>query len=133
MRSARTRTVYVASDVPLERTSAPSSASAFPAPENEAAMQIIAEAVRAAGGRVLTWRDVKPDEPLADAAAGVFDKILTSRSVHLVTAGTPTCGYATPYRGHILDLREEYRSGHRFSGAGVSFVHQHSVSEEAWL
>lgn len=133
MRDTRTRTVYLASDVPLDRSLPPNSASFTPAPENWDAMQIIADAVRASGGRVLSWNDVKPDEPLAEAASGVFDKILTSRAVHVVTAGTPTCGYTSSYRGHLLDLREEYRSAHRLSGAGVSFVHQHGVSEEGWL
>ena len=93
---------------------------------------------------ILTWDEIRPRELVAEAAAGVFVKLMGARAEHVVSAGvggfgdgvegcasiqacgllTRAGGYQSSYRSHMLDLREQRRDSLGLKDLGATFVYQ---------
>ena len=161
MRDRNISTVFIASDVPLHRahrraSSTPvaradlpaNSASFRPQPQNWAAMGTVVDVIRdwIPKAEIVTWDEIRPRALVAEAAAGVFVKLMGSRAEHLISAGvgvpdgevgvagcaspltshslTRAGGYQSSYRSHILELREQRRESLGLKDLGATFVYQ---------
>ncbi|SCV70240.1 BQ2448_1634 [Microbotryum intermedium] len=116
MRQRGLKTIYIASDMPLSSQRKNSKSASFnweKVIEAKEAIDHLVERLQGAHLSIMTWNDIKPAlgdseviEGLADAATGIFDKLVLGQSERL-WAANPYCGMHSSFLGTLQTLRQD--------------------------